>query len=85
MSRKMENDLTLIEYKNLLDDISFLYKKYKENPVDDTLYNSIRSNLKKIDELVRSGKIPRDLIYKTDKYIIGMYRLLESKRLKKSK
>lgn len=84
MSRKMENNFTLIEYKNLLDDISSLYKKYKENPVDD-MYNSIRSNLKKLDELVGSGKIPSDLIYKTDKYIIGMYRLLESKRLKKSK
>lgn len=85
MSRKMEDNFALIEYKNLVDDISSLYKKYKENPVDDTLYNSIRSNLKKLDELVKSGKIPSDLIYKTDKYIIGMYRLLESKRFKKSK
>ena len=55
--------MDLREYKNLLDDTYNLYKEYKIDPLNDTLYNSIRLNLSKLDTLVITGKVPSDLIY----------------------
>lgn len=73
--------MDLREYKTLLDDTYNLYKEYKIDPLNDTLYNSIRLNLSKLDTLVITGKVPSDLIYKTNKVISSMYRLLERPRL----
>ena len=71
-------------YKNIIINIKNLYDEYKKDPFNEKIYQNIRVLLDELSSYITRKNTPVDLMYRTEKTIYSMYRLLEYHRIEKN-